>query len=59
MTLWPLVQSLVILTAAYTAPLIAKKVFGARFSHPVDGGLTFLDKRRLLGSSKTVRGLVI
>jgi len=59
MTLWPILQSLVILTLANTAPLIAKKVLGARFSHPVDGGLTFFDKRPLLGSSKTVRGIVV
>ncbi len=59
MTLWPILQSLVILTLANTAPVVAKKVFGARFSHPVDGGLTFFDKRPLLGSSKTVRGLVV
>lgn len=59
MTLWPILQSLAILTLANTAPLIAKKVFGPRFSHPVDGGLTFFDKRPLLGSSKTVRGLVV
>ena len=59
MDLWPILQALVILTLANTAPLIAKKVFGARFSHPVDGRLTFFDKRPLLGSSKTIRGLVV
>ncbi len=42
-----------------TAPLVAKKVFGAVFSRPLDGGLTFFDKRPLLGSSKTVRGVVV
>jgi CDP-2,3-bis-(O-geranylgeranyl)-sn-glycerol synthase len=59
MDLWPLLQALVILTLANTTPLLAKKVFGARFAHPVDGGLTFFDKRPLLGSSKTIRGLVV
>ncbi len=59
MVLRPILQSVVILTLANTAPLIAKKLFGARFSRPLDGGLVFLDKRPLLGSSKTVRGLVV
>ena len=59
MALWPIVQALVILTLANTAPLLSKKVFGALLSHPVDGGLTFFDKRPLLGSSKTVRGVVV
>lgn len=59
MDLWPILQALVILTLANTAPLIAKKAFGARFAQPVDGGLTFFDKRPLLGSSKTIRGLVV
>lgn len=59
MALWPIVQALVILTLANTAPLVAKKVFGAVFYRPLDGGLTFFDKRPLLGSSKTVRGVVV
>lgn len=59
MTLGPILQSLVILTLANTAPLIAKKVLGALFSCPVDCGLTFFDKRSLFGPSKTVRGVVV
>lgn len=58
MNLWAILQSLMIVAFANTAPLVAKKVFGARFCHPVDGGLTFFDKRPLLGSSKTIRGIV-
>lgn len=57
MNLWAILQALMILALANTAPLVAKKVFGVRFCHPVDGGLTFFDKRRLLGPSKTIRGL--
>lgn len=45
---------LVILTLANTASLIAKKVLGGHFCQPVDGGLTFFDKRPLFGSSKTI-----
>jgi len=53
------VQSLIILTLANGAPVVAKKIFGARFSHPLDGGMTFFDKRPLFGPSKTVRGVVV
>ncbi len=57
MNLWAILQALMILALANTAPLVAKKVFGVRFCHPVDGGLTFFDKRPLLGPSKTIRGI--
>jgi hypothetical protein len=57
-SLWAIAQSLVILTLANTSPLIAKKIFGARFARPLDGGATFVDKRALFGPSKTIRGLV-
>lgn len=53
-----ILQALMILALANTAPLIAKKAFGARFCYPVDGGLTFFDKRPLFGPSKTIRGIV-
>jgi CDP-2,3-bis-(O-geranylgeranyl)-sn-glycerol synthase len=39
------------------APVIAKKVFGDRHSYPLDGRLSFIDGRRLLGDSKTMRGV--
>jgi CDP-2,3-bis-(O-geranylgeranyl)-sn-glycerol synthase len=45
--------------SANGAPVIGKRLFGARWAIPLDGGLTFLDGRPLLGSSKTVRGLVL
>ena len=56
---WAILQSLVILTLANGTPVVAKKIFGARFARPLDGGITFFDKRALFGSSKTVRGLVV
>ena len=59
MNLWAILQSLVILTLANGAPVVAKKMFGACFSRPLDGGMTFFDKRPLLGPSKTIRGLVV
>lgn len=54
-----LLQLLVLLALANGAPVVAKKVFGDRFSVPLDGGLAFFDGRPVLGKSKTVRGIVV
>jgi hypothetical protein len=59
MDAWAILQSLAIRAVANTAPLVAKKILGTRFSHPLDGGVTFVDKRALFGPSKTIRGLVV
>jgi CDP-2,3-bis-(O-geranylgeranyl)-sn-glycerol synthase len=56
---WAILQSLVILTLANGTPVVAKKILGTRFARPLDGGMTFFDKRALFGSSKTVRGVVV
>lgn len=56
--IWTALRLLLLLAVANTAPLLAKRLFGARWSTPLDGGLRFLDGRPLLGASKTVRGLV-
>ena len=56
--LWTALRLLLLLAVANTAPLVAKRLFGTRWSTPLDGGLRFLDGRPLLGASKTVRGLV-
>ena len=53
-----IVQLLVLLMVANTAPLVAKKLLGGRFTTPLDGGLAFLDGRPLFGPSKTLRGLL-
>jgi len=53
-----LLQLLVLLTLANGAPVVAKKMFGDRFSVPLDGGLAFFDGRPVLGKSKTVRCIV-
>lgn len=55
---WRLFAVLLLLGVANGTPIFAKKLFGARFGAPLDGGLKFLDGRPLLGPSKTVRGLV-
>jgi CDP-2,3-bis-(O-geranylgeranyl)-sn-glycerol synthase len=52
------VRALVLLGVANAAPVAAKRVLGARWSAPLDGGLRFVDGLPLLGPAKTVRGVV-
>jgi CDP-archaeol synthase len=54
-----ILQVMILLTLANGTPVIAKKVLGDRFAYPLDGGARFLDGRPVLGSSKTVRGIVL
>src|SRR6478609_4504272 len=51
-------QLLLLLAAANTAPLVAKRLLGRRWAWPLDGGRKFLDGRPLLGESKTIRGVL-
>jgi CDP-diglyceride synthetase len=50
-------QCLVLISVANMAPVAVKRVLGARFSYPIDGGLVLQDGYPLLGKSKTWRGL--
>jgi CDP-diglyceride synthetase len=50
---------LVLLALANGTPVVAKKVFGRRFAHPLDRNAAFVDGRPLFGSSKTTRGVVL
>jgi len=52
-------QLLILLMLANGAPVIAKKMFGGRFSYPLDGNVTFADGRPVFGRSKTIRGVVL
>ncbi len=54
-----ILQLVVLLTLANGTPVIAKKVLGDRFAYPLDGGARFADGRPWLGSSKTIRGIVL
>jgi hypothetical protein len=52
-------QVLVLLGVANSTPIFATRLFGKRFSAPLDGALKLADGRPLFGPSKTVRGLVL
>lgn len=50
-------QGLFLVFAANGAPLIATRLFGRRFDFPLDCHARFSDGTRLLGCSKTFRGV--
>jgi CDP-diglyceride synthetase len=54
-----ILQLLILLAAANGTPVIAKKLLDSRWSYPIDGGSKFADGQPLLGSSKTIRGLLL
>lgn len=56
---WLGARLLLLLAVANGAPVVAKKVFGTRWSAPLDAGWRFVDGRPLLGPSKTMRGFVV
>ncbi len=58
MQAWPLLQSILLLTLANGAPVVAKKLLGARLAFPLDAGARIIDGQPLLGPSKTIRGVV-
>jgi CDP-2,3-bis-(O-geranylgeranyl)-sn-glycerol synthase len=53
------VQVLALLTLANGVPVIATKLLGTTLAAPLDGGLVLADGQRLLGPSKTIRGVVL
>jgi hypothetical protein len=59
MQLLHIMQLLVLMTLANGTPIVAKKIFGPRFSFPLDAGTIFFDGRPLFGPSKTIRGILI
>ena len=59
MQLLHILQLLILITLANGIPIVAKKIFGPRFSFPLDAGTVFFDGRPLFGPSKTIRGILI
>ena len=49
---------LLLLGVANGTPVLVRKVFKDRFDAPIDGGFQFFDGRPVLGTSKTIRGVV-
>ena len=49
----------ILLAVANGAPLVAKKLMGDVLAYPLDGGRTLADGQPLLGSSKTIRGVLV
>lgn len=50
---------LVLIAVANGAPLVAKKLLGSSLGYPIDAGMTLRDGSRLLGPTKTIRGLLV
>jgi hypothetical protein len=48
MHLLTLMQAMVLVAAADGTPVVAKKVFGRHFAHPLDAGLRFIDRQAFL-----------
>ena len=59
MQLLHILQLLVLMTLANGTPIVTKKIFGPRFSFPMDAGTVFFDGRPLFGPSKTIRGILV
>lgn len=58
----PLLQIFILLLLiglSNSAPIAAKKIFGARFGRPLDGGIVLSDGAPLFGHSKTLRGVLV
>ena len=54
-----LLQLLILVGVANGAAVVAKKLLGATFARPLDGGALFVDGRPILGPTKTIRGVVV
>jgi CDP-2,3-bis-(O-geranylgeranyl)-sn-glycerol synthase len=57
MQVWPAFQCLLLVVAANAAPVLVARLMGKTLIHPVDAGLVLPDGRRLLGPTKTLRGV--
>ena len=49
---------ILLLVTANGSPIVARELLGDRLNHPLDGGRSLADGQRILGDSKTWRGLV-
>lgn len=51
-------ELLLLIIAANGTPILLDDLFGRRCAWPLDAGLRFVDGRRLVGGSDTLRGLI-
>jgi len=59
MQLQLMLKFVLLLAIANGTPIIAEKLLGRFLSYPLDMGKTFIDGRPILGSSKTIRGIIV
>ena len=59
MDMEPWLVTTLLLVTANGAPVIAGVLLGDRWAWPLDGNTRFTDQRPLLGTSKTLRGIVM
>jgi hypothetical protein len=52
-------QLLLLVVVANGTPILAKRLCGRALSWPIDAGVVLADGQPLLGTSKTIRGLVL
>ena len=52
-----IIQSLALLISANSAPILTEKILGNRLNRPIDNDCKLSDGYRLLGNSKTWRGV--
>ena len=57
--IWLGLRLLLLLGVANSAPIAARRLLADRWAAPLDGGLTFVDGRPLLGPGKTLRGVAV
>lgn len=55
--LYCIIQAIVLLVVANGAPVLVNKMLGNRWAYPVDSRLKLRDDQRLLGDTKTWRGV--
>ena len=54
-----ILKFLLLLAIANGTPVVAKRLLGRFLRYPLDAGVTFIDGRAILGSSKTIRGVLV
>ena len=54
-----ILKFLLLLAIANGTPVVAKRLLGRFLCYPLDAGVTFIDGLALLGSSKTIRGILV